>query len=755
MGVKLDPRYQIEAYGAINKSIEEIGKAGIVLPTGTGKTYLALKLIEDNLDKKQILYISPSPTINVQVRQKIKEIYLKKEAEEILSKVKFVTYSGLDVRFKRDKFDMKEYNSDVIILDEVHRSGAEDWGKAVDYLLETNDNAQILGMTATPLRSDGQNMIEKRFGDIAYELKLSEAVARGILTLPTYISSRYIFEEDIQNIQGKINNIDDENKKKEFQEKLDNAKKTIEEGSGIKEILGKHMKDGRWLVFCNPGDNIEELQTQARKEGWFDEINENQTFLTVESTRPDIENDMALRKFERKGGEDLRILYSKNMLNEGIHNEEITGEVMLRQTKSYILFTQQLGRILSKDRPETPTVLDLVGNIKYFKEFRLEIQNIIRQGIERGDTRYNEKTLEQFRILEEQEDFIQAFEQIEASIEEYMSKTSIEETLDILEKIEEEGIDVAKIQRFIKKDKKIRSTYLYEIPDVNIERIIEKYKLNRNYPIGMKISRMVQAYNGTSDAAIKEEDKRRIEKFGLIKEKTVLEEALEVIEILSQEGIDVISIKNFVTNEEKKRSTYLYEVEDDRIESIIKEYGLDRNYPIGAKISALKRTYRGKSSSYNITEEAKKRIESLGLITKSTTEETLDILETLKEEGINISKIKPRITENGNRRCTYLYEVDAENIEEIIEKHDFDGEYKIGRKMLYIINAYKGKSKMTISDQDKRRVEKIGLVSRLEQKEIEQNELNKKLQDTRELKSKVKKELEIKSDSKIKQEEKD
>ena len=143
MGLELDKRYQTEAYIAIQKSISDTGKAGIVLPTGTGKTYLALKFIEDNLDKKQILYVSPSPTINARVRKIIRRTYDKEKAKEILTKIKFITYHGLNKRYKRHKEDMSEYDSDIIILDEVHRSGAEEWGKAVDYLLENNENARI------------------------------------------------------------------------------------------------------------------------------------------------------------------------------------------------------------------------------------------------------------------------------------------------------------------------------------------------------------------------------------------------------------------------------------------------------------------------------------------------------------------------------------------------------------------------------------------------------------------------------------
>ena len=747
MGVQLDARYQIEAYEAIKESISKTGKAGIVLPTGTGKTYLALKLIEDNLDKKQILYVSHSPTLNVQIRKTIREVYPKEEAEVILSKVKFVTYSGLDRRFKSHKTDMQEYNSEVIILDELHRSGAKDWGKAVDYLLENNKSAQLLGMTATPLRSDGQNMIERRFEETAYELKISEAVARGILTLPIYISSRYIFEEDIQSLQERINSIDDEKEKEKLQQKLDKAKKSVENAKGLKEIIRKHMKNGKWLIFCNPGDDIEKLQEQAKEEGWFDEINEDQTFLTVESSRTDEENEMALRIFERKGGKDLRLLFSKNMLNEGIHDEEIVGELMLRPTKSYILFTQQLGRILLKDRPESPIVLDLVGNIRYFKEFRLEVQRIIEEGIKRGDKRYNEKTLEQFKILEEQEEFIKAFEEIEASIEQYMGKSAIERTLDILENLQKEGIDVTRIQQTVKENGKRRKVYLCEIQHENIEGIIEKLGLDRKYPIGIRLQNIKLAYNGKLAYKITDEDKRRIETLGLVK-KSFIEETLDILESLQREGIDVTKIQQTIRKNGKQRRTYLSEIQHENIEQIIKKLGLDREYPIGMKIANLKRGYNG-TLRYKITDEDKRRIEALGLAKekkqRGAIEETLDILESLQIEGIDVTKIQQKVSENGKRRGTCLSEIQHENIEGIIEKLGLDRKYPIGTRLQNVKLAYNGKSTYKITDEARRRIEALGLVSELDKKVAEQNRLKEKARKTKDLKRKVKEQLKNKT----------
>ena len=162
MSIELDPRYQIEAYSNIKDSLEKTKRAGIIMPTGSGKSFLAIKLIEDSLKRNnQILYVSPSPKINAQIRKIIRENYTEEEAKEMLSKVKFTTYHAMQKMFKDNRANMEELNSGTIILDEVHRSGAEEWGKAVDYLLENNPEANVLGMTATPLRNDGQDIYHK------------------------------------------------------------------------------------------------------------------------------------------------------------------------------------------------------------------------------------------------------------------------------------------------------------------------------------------------------------------------------------------------------------------------------------------------------------------------------------------------------------------------------------------------------------------------------------------------------------------
>jgi len=575
-------------------------------------------------------------------------------------------------------------------------------------------------MTATPLRTDGQNMIEKRCGKVAYELKLSDAVAREILKLPIYITSRYIFEEDIKNIEAKLELIEDEKVRQKLERKLRKAKKQLENAEGLKDILSKHLeKNGKYLAFCNPGDNLDSIIEKAKEEDWFDEINENQTFLVVESSRKDAENAMALRVFEKSKGKDLRILFSKNMLNEGIHDEEITGEIMMRPTRSYILFIQQLGRILSKDREDFPMVLDLVDNIHYFKEFRLGIQRIIREAEARGDKRYDAKVLEQFRIIEEQEDFIRAFEEIENSIEGYLNRTSISKTLEIARILNSNGVNLRKIQLTKTQDGKHIPILLKEIEQegIDIGKIIEEKGLDGEFKYGEMIHGLRQADKGYGSRKITEEERKEARKLGLItKERGRFSQTLEIARILKANGVDLSRLQLTEFRDGRVVKLRLKEIKQDGVDvgKIIAENGIDGEFRYGENVSQLRCAYRGTSRA-KITDEEKEEVRRLGIIKEKRrwVIQALEILRILKANGVDLSKTQITKGQKGKQVPILLGDIkqDGIDIQKIITENGLDTEYEYGKNVKKLRSAYKGYGTCAITEEEKEEVRKLGLIS--------------------------------------------
>lgn len=153
-------------------------------------------------------------------------------------------------------------------------------------------------------------------------------------------------------------------------------------------------------------------------------------------------------------------------------------------------------------------------------------------------------------------------------------------------------------------------------------------------------------------------------------------------------------------------------------------------------------TYEGKEKCI-LTQEDKMKIKKLGLAKnkKSSIEETLEILEKLSEEGIKITKQQCRKSEEGKNRYTFLHEIEAENIEEIITKLGLDKNYPIGSKILNMISTYKGYGTNKITEEDKKRIEATSLLTELDKKVAQQNALKQKQEEVEKLKSRVKSQL--------------
>ena len=714
MGIELDQRYQTEAYEQIKKDFENGKRSCIVMPTGCGKSYLAGKLIEEN-PSTRILYLSPSSVINVQLRKLLYDTNKKRNEN-----VKYLTYNALS---KMNTEDIEHLKPEIIILDELHRTGAQIWGRNVENLLNKYNHSKVLGLTATPVRTDGRNMAEEICGGISYSLEITEAIARGILPVPEYICSQYIFEEDIQRVEAQIEKMEDKEKKEEYKKVVEKARRHLEKADGIDEILGKHIekKNGKYILFCK---DIEDIDIKAEQiQEWFKKVNEKISIYKISSANERRENDEELEFFREKNDDTLKIALAVNMLNEGYHDSELSGVILTRNTMSEILFRQQLGRALSRDAQTTPQIFDLVNNIKYFEEVIREIKYAIEKGIERGEEKskgYNSNIIEKFKIIQEQIDFIEEFKKIEANLYEYIQgETVISQLINILEKLTESRIDVSKI----KKSKKINSKqYFQQLKDVVNPEIIEQNGLDGEYLIGQQLQNAIAAYNGFGSNAITREERLKLEELGIVQlnKKSKISELIEVLEKLKESGIDVSKLQS---SKKSAGKIYYLQLKDIVNPEIIEQNGLDGEYPIGRQINYAITNYNAtkdpeRRAFYKIEEEDMIKLEELGIVKlnkKSKISELIEVLGKLKESEIDVSKLP--ISKNLDGKIYYLQLKDIVN-PEIIEQNGLDGEYSIGEQIHNARYAYKGKGTSAIENEDKTKLEELGIVKLNEKSKV-------------------------------------
>ena len=178
------------AYNAAVAMLASTGKAAIIHPTGTGKSFIGFKLCEDN-PEKTILWLSPSEYIF-----KTQLEALKKSSGYVPENIEFFTYAKLMNLSDEEILDL---HPDYTVLDEFHRAGAEMWGQGVQKLLKAYHDTPVLGLSATNIRylDNQRDMADEIFeGNIASEMTLGEVIVRGILNPPKYIGSPNILNSD-------------------------------------------------------------------------------------------------------------------------------------------------------------------------------------------------------------------------------------------------------------------------------------------------------------------------------------------------------------------------------------------------------------------------------------------------------------------------------------------------------------------------------------------------------------------------------
>jgi superfamily II DNA or RNA helicase len=339
------------AYRKVTKAFETSDRTCVVHPTGTGKSFLIAAVSESY---KKVLILGPNIFVLNQVADVLK--WRKRGVE-------YMTYQTLNLT------ENPHTDYDLICLDEFHRAGAPEWGDAVDRLLELNKQAKVLGTTATHIRylDNERNMADELFhGNIASHMTIAEAWNRNILPIPRYVSGLFRWDKTLNDTKERISRsrslTDKEKRERIF--RLTNAHLHWELSYGMPAILKKHLDSDarRVIVFCGDIESLEKMQQEVA--GWFREAGFTiASTCVMHSVLTDREQREQMKQFESDKEDGVKLMFSVNMLNEGIHVPNVNAVLMLRTTSSRIIYMQQMGRCLTAANTAKPLVLDMVDNI--------------------------------------------------------------------------------------------------------------------------------------------------------------------------------------------------------------------------------------------------------------------------------------------------------------------------------------------------------------------------------------------------------
>jgi superfamily II DNA or RNA helicase len=373
---KLQPnKMQVEFVANLQKLMnagEE--KALLISATGTGKTYAsAFALREAN--PKKALFIVHREQIAKQAIKSFKNVFgntksfglisgTSKEYEEdyLFSTMQMMAKLEVMERFACEEFE-------IIIIDEVHRAGAESYQKIMKYFKPRF----WLGMTASPDRTDGFDIYELFNHKIAYEIRLQQALEENLLC-----PFHYFGITDLE-IDGEV--FDDYTSVRNFTKLVCDAR--------VDYVLEKTKYYGysgnriRGLIFCSRKDEAKELSAKFNARGYHTE------FLCGDDSQERREECIE-RLTNDEGCDALDYIFTVDIFNEGVDIPEINQVIMLRPTKSPIVFIQQLGRGLRKAaNKEYVIILDFIGN--YMNNFMIPIALS-------GDRTYNKDNIRRYLL---------------------------------------------------------------------------------------------------------------------------------------------------------------------------------------------------------------------------------------------------------------------------------------------------------------------------------------------------------------------
>lgn len=344
---KVNPnKMQVEALASLEKiRAEGKDRALLISATGTGKTYLSAFDVK-KAQPKRFLFIVHRGLIARSALKSYRKILgnsitmglFSGSSKDIKSEYIFSTIQTLEKDENLHLFQPDEF--DYIVIDEVHRAGASSYRKIIEYFKPKF----LLGMTATPERTDGFDIFNLFKYNIAYEIRLNQALAENMLVPFHYHGISEI------TVDGQV--LDDHS---DFRKLVcDERVKHILHYADFYGCDGDRVKG---LVFCS---RTEEAKTLAEA---FCNHGKRALALTGDTTENARKEAIERLESDDNTNNSLDYIFTVDVFNEGIDIPAINQIIMLRPTQSAIIFVQQLGRGLRKSNNKRYLeVIDFIGN---------------------------------------------------------------------------------------------------------------------------------------------------------------------------------------------------------------------------------------------------------------------------------------------------------------------------------------------------------------------------------------------------------
>ena len=174
-------------------------------------------------------------------------------------------------------------------------------------------------------------------------MTLGEAVVRGILPAPKYVTTVYQYQKTLAKYQARVDNLRAPGIQDVNQKYLDALRRALEQADGLDRVFAHHItnKAGKYIVFCANKDHMDEMVSHVPE--WFAGVNPDVVVYQAYSDDPN--TDKAFADFKTDTSNRLKLLFCIDMLNEGVHVEGISGVILFRPTISPIIYKQQIQRL--------------------------------------------------------------------------------------------------------------------------------------------------------------------------------------------------------------------------------------------------------------------------------------------------------------------------------------------------------------------------------------------------------------------------